>query len=68
MSNDKANVPFQLQQIIDGMLNSKDNVYIRGNYRNRLDSIRSEIDKAIRKYDNELYLADVGKSSKKKRA
>lgn len=68
MSNDKVNVPFQLQQIIDGMLNAKDNVYVRGNYRNRLDSIRSEIDNAIRKYDNELYLADVGKSSKKKRA
>lgn len=62
----KENVPFQVQQIIDGMLNTKDNVYIRANYRNRLDTLRSEIDKAIRKYDNELYLADMGKSKKKR--
>lgn len=62
----KDNIPFQLQQIIDGMLNTKDNVYIRANYKNRLDVIRSEIDKAIRKYDNELYMADMGKSKKKR--
>lgn len=65
MSNN-SNVPFQLQQIIDGMLNNKDNVYVRGNYRNRLDSIRSEIEKAIRKYDNELHMADIGKAKKKR--
>lgn len=62
----KENIPFQVQQIIDGMLNAKDNVYIRANYRNRLDTLRSEIDKAIRKYDNELYMADMGKSKKKR--
>ena len=62
----KDGVPFQLQQIIDGMLNTKDNVYVRANYKNRLDVIRTEIDKAIRKYDSELYMADVGKSKKKR--
>lgn len=61
------NVPFQVQNIIDGMLNKKDNVYVRGNYRSRLDIIRTEIDKAIRVYDNEKYAADIG-SSKRKRA
>lgn len=53
------NVPFQVQQIIESMLNNKDNVYIRGNYRSRLDIIRSEIEKAIKKYDHEVYMADV---------
>lgn len=60
------NVPFQLQNIIDGMLNKKDNVYVRGNYRSRLDIIRSEIDKAIRVYDNEKYAADVGHTKRKR--
>lgn len=60
----RENVPFQIQQIIDGMLNQKDNVYIRSNYRMRLDLIRSEIDKAIKKYDNELYIADLSRGKK----
>lgn len=63
MSN--TNVPYQLQQIIDSMLNSKDNVYIRGNYRMRLDTIKSEIDKAIRKYDHEVHMADMSKGKKR---
>jgi Fic family protein len=60
MSKDaNNNVPFQVQNIIDSMLNGKDNVYVRGNYRSRLDIIRSEIDKAIKKYDNEVFLSDT---------
>lgn len=59
------NVPFQIQNLIDSLLNKKDNVYIRGNYRARLDEINREISKAIRKYDDELYLSD---SKGKKRA
>lgn len=62
----KENIPFQIQQIIDGMLNDRDNVYIRGNYRARLDLIREEINKAIRKYDNELYVADTTGKRKKR--
>jgi hypothetical protein len=62
----KENIPFQLQHILDSMLNPKENVYVRGNYRNRLDIIRTEINKAIAKYDNEVLL--VGSTRKKKRA
>jgi hypothetical protein len=47
------------------MLSPKDNVHLRGNFRFRLDSIRAAIDKAIKKYDNEAFLAN---STKKKRA
>ena len=50
----KENIPFQVSHIIDSMLNTKENIYVRGNYRNRLDSIRTEIDKAISKYDQDL--------------
>jgi len=62
----KENIPFQLQHILDSMLNPKENVYVRGNYRNRLDIIRTEINKAIAKYDNEVLL--IGSTRKKKRA
>lgn len=61
-------VPFQVQNIIDNMLNTKDNVHLRGNYRLRLDSIRSAIDTAIKKYDNEVFLSNSQAQKKKKRA
>jgi hypothetical protein len=65
---DNNMVPFQVQSIIDNMLNPKDNVHLRGNYRFRLESIRTAIDTAIRKYDNESFLATSTEKSKKKRA
>ena len=64
----KENVPFQLQYLIDGMLNKKDSVYIRNNYRIRLDAIRLEIDKAISKFDEEMFSATYHENKKKKRA
>jgi hypothetical protein len=64
----QANVPFQVQHLIDSMLNSRDNVYLRGNFRSRLDYIREQIDAAIRKYDNEAAFSGAAEKSKKKRA
>ena len=64
----QANVPFQVQHLIDSMLNTRDNVYLRGNFRGRLDYIREQIDAAIRKYDNEVALTGATEKSKKKRA
>lgn len=58
-------VPFQVEHIINSMLNKKENVHIRGNYRQRLVNIRESIDKAVKMYDNELYISNSGK---KKRA
>lgn len=55
-------IPYQIQQLLDGLLNKKDNVHVRSNYRMRLDTIRSEIDTAIRSYDNEVALKDKRKA------
>jgi hypothetical protein len=53
-----SNVPFQVQHLIDSMLSPKDNVFVRGNFRTRLVTIRDEIDKAIKDYDKESFSAD----------
>lgn len=55
----QANVPFQVQHLIDSMLNNRDNVYLRGNFRSRLDYIREQINTAVKKYDNEVLLANA---------
>lgn len=57
-------VPFQIEHLINSLLNQKENVHIRQNYRNRLVTIQEALDKAIRLYDNELYMAN----SKRKKA
>ena len=54
-------VPFQVEHIINSMLNKRENVHIRGNYRQRLVNIREAIDKAVKMYDNEAYVSKVGK-------
>jgi len=64
MSN--VNIPYQVATIIESLNNNKENVHLRGNYRMRLALIRDEIDKAIRRYDNEVLLADASKGRKKR--
>jgi len=64
MSN--VNIPYQVSTIIESLNNNKENVHLRGNYRMRLALIRDEIDKAIRRYDNEVLLADASKGRKKR--
>lgn len=54
MDND---IPFQVTHLISQMLNKEDNVHVRANYRQRLDSIRKAIDTGIKKYDNEMLMA-----------
>jgi hypothetical protein len=49
-----SDVPFQVEHLISSLLNKKENVYLRQNYRQRLVSIQKELDKALRMYDNEL--------------
>lgn len=56
-------MPHQLQAIIDSMLDPSDNVHIRGNYKFRLETIKKEIDEAIRKYDRELMFKGGSTSS-----
>jgi hypothetical protein len=57
----KENIPFQIEQLIDSLLNKNENVYIRQNYRQRLVSIQEAIDKSLKKYDNELYMSNTRK-------
>lgn len=52
-------VPFQIEHLINSLLNKKESVYIRGNYRQRLVSIQEALDKAIRSYDNELLMSNL---------
>lgn len=66
MSNKEFGVPFQLQQIIDNMLNTKDNVYLRVNYKNRLEVIKTELEKALSKFNKELNAADNSLKDKKR--
>lgn len=60
------NIPYQIQQLIDSMLNKKENVHLRGNYRFRLNDIRGAIDTAIQKYDNEALASDASRAKRKK--
>ena len=54
-------VPFQIEHLINSLLNQKENVHIRQNYRNRLVTIKEAIDKSLKKYDNELYISNTRK-------
>lgn len=58
MSNE---VPFQVEHIINSLLNQKESVHLRQNYRQRLVSIKEAIDKSLKKYDNELYMSNTRK-------
>ena len=58
MSNE---VPFQVEHIINSLLNQKENDHLRQNYRNRLVTIKEAIDKSLKKYDNELYISNTRK-------
>ena len=67
MKNDNdvgVELPFQVQSLIDQMLNKNDNLYIRGNFRSRLDQITKAVDQAIKKYDNELMVTNISKNRK----
>ena len=57
----KQDIPFQVEHIINSLLNQKESVHLRGNYRQRLVSIQEALDKAIKKYDNELYMTNTRK-------
>jgi hypothetical protein len=57
--NNNNEVPFQVEQLINNLLNKQENVYIRQNYRQRLVSIQEALDKALKKYDNELFMVNT---------
>ena len=59
MSNN--DIPFQVEHLIKSLLDKKENVHLRQNYRIRLESIRNAIDKSIKTYDNELFTTNTRK-------
>lgn len=62
MNRDEShNIPFQIQHLIDNMLNKSERYYIRDNYRMRLESIRDAIDVSLRKFKNEESLQEATK-------
>lgn len=64
MNDESHNIPFQVQSLIDNMMDKKEKSHIRDNYRMRLESIRDSIDASIRKYKND----DMMQQVKRKRA
>jgi hypothetical protein len=64
MKDESHNIPFQVQSLIDSMMNKTERSHIRDNYRVRLESIRDAIDNSLRKYKNDDAMFNV----KKKRA
>lgn len=66
MKDDLHNIPFQVEHLIQNMMNKQERSHVRENYRARLKAIRDGIDAAIRKYDNEVMMNNSG--VKKKRA
>jgi hypothetical protein len=53
MKDESHNIPFQVQNLIDSMMNKSERSHIRENYRMRLESIRDAIDANLRKYKND---------------
>jgi hypothetical protein len=64
MKDESHNIPFQVQSLIDSMMNKTERQHVRDNYRVRLESIRDTIDASLRKYKTEDTMFNV----KKKRA
>lgn len=62
MSKENYMIPYQVQNLLEGLLNKRDNVHVRANYRMRLDTIRREIDVALRSYDNEVAMKEKRKA------
>lgn len=68
MSNVSHQIPYQIQQLLESLLNKRDSHILRSNYRMRLDTIRREIDSAIRKYDDEVLLKTASDKREKRKA
>jgi hypothetical protein len=53
MKDESHNIPFQVQNLIDSMMNKQEKSHIRDNYCMRLEAIRDAIDFNLRKYKND---------------
>jgi len=62
---DVETLPFQVQSLIDSLLNKKEPTHIRNNYRMRLFDISSAIEQSIKEFDNEMILSGKDKTVRK---
>lgn len=60
-------VPFQVQTLIATLRDKNERVHVRGNYRQRLASIKTAIDNAIVEYDREMVTVSAPKFKKGRR-
>lgn len=58
MKDNLTNIPFQVVNLIEGMMNKADSHHIRGNYRMRLDAIREAINTNIKRFDDEMAMTN----------
>ena len=66
MNDNPVNLPFQVETVIESMMNKKDPAHIRYNYRMRLEGIRDAIDKSLKKYDEEMFMSPNQGRNKKR--
>ena len=65
MKDEIVGLPFQVENLIDQMLDKKENVHIRSNYRVRLELIRDAINKSLKKFDDEVFMSAPIKKRKR---
>jgi hypothetical protein len=63
---ENLSLPFQVENLINNLLDKKQSVYIRNNYRQTLSNIKEEVEKALRKFDNEYVAANNEEKKKRK--
>jgi len=56
MSDSNHNIPFQVENLIQNMMNKSEREHVRENYRMRLESIRDAIDASLKKYRNDSFM------------
>lgn len=64
---ENLSLPFQVESLINNMMDEKQSVYIRSNYRNTLDNISRAVDKAVRHFDKQVHELANAESKKKRK-
>lgn len=63
MTQKNLNLPVQVENLISKLLDKKEDIYTRNNYRASLDTIRVEVEKALKVFDKET-LPKIGMKTK----
>lgn len=63
--NQNHNIPFQVETIIQSMMNKTERHHVRENYKLRLEAIRDVIDKSIKRYNEDTWMGSSNLRKKK---